>query len=347
MTSLARRSVIALGAALAIAAPFASAAPASAETKLKMVLNWKYQGPQGVFFLADDRGYFKAAGLDMTIDQGNGSGAPIPLVANGTYDVGFGDINALIQFASKKPEDAPIAVYVMFNQPPFTIAVKADSPIKTPKDLEGKTLGGSTNDAALKLFPAFCKITKIDCSKVSITNMQPNLREQMLMQGQIDGAFGYVNTIRFSAKLIGVDVDKQLRFINYGDYGMDLYSNAIIVSKKLAKDNPAAVRGLVAAINHGVEDALKEPDAAVAAVAKREPLIKVPVERERFDATLKLEMNHPEIAKIGLGNVDMSRLKRSIDILVEANDLPRTPAPEEIFTPAFLPPVEELPKKLF
>ncbi len=211
-----------------------------------MVLNWKYQGPQGLFFLADDRGYFKAAGLDMTIDQGNGSGAPIPLVANGTYDVGFGDINALIEFAAKKPEDAPIAVYVMYNRPPFTIAVKADSPIKTPKDLEGKTLGGAANDGALKLFPAFCKIAKIDCTKVNITNMQPSLREQMLMQGQVDGVFGYVNTIRFSAKLIGVDPDKQLRFIKFGDYGMDLYSNAIIVSKKLVKDNPEAVKGLVA-----------------------------------------------------------------------------------------------------
>ena len=270
-----------------------------------MVLNWKYQGPQGWFFLADDRGYFKAAGLNVTMDQGNGSGAPIPLVANGTYDVGFGDINALIEFAAKKPEEAPIAVYVMYNRPPFTIAVRADSDINTPKDLEGKTLGGAAGDGALKLFPAFCKIAKIDCSKINITNMQPNLREQMLMQGQVDGVFGYVNTIRFSAKLIGVDPDKQIRFINYGDYGMDLYSNAIIVSKKLAKDNPAAVRGLLAAINHGLEDTLKDPDAAVAAVAKREPLINIPVERERLDATLKDEMNHPEIAKIGLGNVDL------------------------------------------
>ena len=58
-------------------------------------------------------------------------------------------------------------------------------------------------------------------------------------------------------------------------------------------------------------------------------------------------MNHPEIAKIGLGNVDPERLKKSIDILVEANGLPRTPAVEEIFTPAFLPPVADLPKKLF
>ena len=82
--------------------------------------------------------------------------------------------------------------------------------------------------------------------------MQPNLREQMLMQGQVDGVFGYVNTIRFSAKLMGVD-DNQLRYINYGDYGMDLYSNAIIVSKKLVKENPKAVAGLVRAINRGAD----------------------------------------------------------------------------------------------
>jgi NitT/TauT family transport system substrate-binding protein len=344
-----RLCAIACAAALAaaLAVPVTAAVPAAAETNLKMVLNWKYQGPQGWFFLADDRGYFKAAGLNVTLDQGNGSGAPIPLVANGTYDVGFGDINALIEFAAKKPEGAPVAVYVMYNRPPFTIAVRADSPIKTPKDLEGKTLGGAAGDGALKLFPAFCKSAKIDCSKINITNMQPNLREQMLMQRQVDGVFGYVNTIRFSAKLLNVDPDKQIRFINYGDYGMDLYSNAIIVSKKLAKDNPAAVRGLLAAINHGLEDTLKDPDAAVAAVVKREPLIKASVERERLDATLKDEMNHPEIAKIGVGNVDMDRLKRSIDILVDADALPRTPTVGEIFTPDFLPPVNDLPKKLF
>lgn len=342
-----RRSVLlALLGAVALAAPLGVAAPADAQTRLKLVLNWKYQGPQGMFFLAEDRGYYKAEGLEVTLDQGNGSGAAVPLVANGTYDVGFGDINALIELAAKKPDDAPIAVYVMFNQPPFTVAVKADSPIKSPKDFEGKTLGGAANDGALKLFPALCKIAKIDCSKVKITNFQPNLREQMLMQGQVDGVFGYVNTIRFSAKLMGVE-EKQLRYINYGDYGMDLYSNAIIVSKKLVKEKPEAVRGLVRAINKGILDSLKDIDASVAAVAKREPLIKVAVERERFVQTLKDEMNHPEIARIGLGNVDTARLKKSIDILVDANSLPRTPSVDEIFTPAFLPPTEDRPKKLF
>ena len=340
------RAAAAFGAGLALMVA-ALCGSASAETQLKMVLNWKYQGPQGFFFVAQDKGYFKEEGLDVVIDQGDGSATPIPKVASGTYDVGFGDINALIDFASKRPEEAPIAVYVMYNRPPFTIAVRADSAIKTPKDFEGKTLGGAANDGALKLFPAFCKSAKIDCSKVMITNMQPNLREQMLMQKQVDGVFGYVNTIRFSAKLIGIDPDKQIRFINYGDYGMDLYSNGLIVSKKLVKENPEAVRGFVRAINKGVIDSLKDPKMAVQTVVKREPLIKFNVELERMEATLKDEMNHPEIAKIELGNVDDARLQRAIAILVEANGLPRMPKEDEIFTRAFLPPPAELPKTLF
>lgn len=334
-------------AALAAAVLLGGAAlPVAAQTKLKLVLNWKYQGPQGMFFLAQDRGYFRDEGLDVTLDQGNGSGAAVPLVANGTYDLGFGDINALVELVARKPEGAPVAVYMMFNQPPFTVAVRADGPIRTPKDLEGKTLGGAANDAALKLWPAFCKLAKIDCSGSKVTTMQPSLREQMLMSRQIDGAFGYVNTILFSAKLMRVE-ESQLRFINYGDYGMDLYSNAIIASRKLVQENPQAVTGFLRALNRGLVDTLKDPDAAVAAVAKREPLINVKVERERLDATVRGEMNHPEIRTIGLGAVDPARLARSIDILVEAYALPRSPKPEEVFTPAYLPPADQLPKVLF
>ena len=186
----------------------------------------------------------------------------------------------------------------MFNQPPFTVAVKSDSPIKSPKDFEGKTLGGAANDGALKLFPALCKLTKIDCSKVKITNMQPNLREQMLMQGQVDGVFGYVNTIRFSAKLMGVQDESaplhQLRRLRHGPLFQRHHR-----LEEAGEGQSEGGRGPVRAINKGMIDALKDLDAAVAAVAKREPLIKVPVERERFVQTLKDEMNHPEIARSG------------------------------------------------
>jgi len=334
------RGMKALAFAMAFIAP---ATVAQADTKIKLVLNWKYEGPQGMFFLAQDRGYFKQAGVDVTFDQGNGSGAAVPQVANGAYDMGFGDINALIELAAKKPDDAPIGVFMLYNRPPFTVAVKTDSPIKTPADFVGRKLGGAANDGALKLFPALCTTAKIDCSKVEIVNMQPSLREQMLMQGQVDGVFGYVTTIRFSAKLTGVDPDKELRFIKFGDYGMDLYSNAIIVSRKFAKEHPEAVRGFLAALNHGIKDAIADPQAAIEAVAAREPLIKPAIERARLDATLTDEMTHPEIAKIGIGDVSDERMAKAIDILVKAKELPRTPAVAEIFDRSFLPPASERP----
>jgi NitT/TauT family transport system substrate-binding protein len=330
------------GAAAAVAAvPLPGGSRAQATTRLKMILNWRYQGPQSWFFLAEDKGYLSSAGISLAIDQGDGSAAAVGKVASGAYDMGFGDINALIALAAQKSGDeVPLAVYSMFNRPPFAIAVRADGPIRTPKDLEGRTLGGPANDGALRLFPAFARLAGIDATKVEITNMQPNLREQMLARGQVAGVFGFVNTIRFSAKLVGIDPDKDFRFINYGDFGMDLYSNALIVSRRLAREQPAAVRAVVAAFNRGLEDTLADLDGAVASVAKREPLINSPVERERLVATLQDEMSHPEIASIGLGAVDPERFRRSIGIVVEANGLPRTPAPEEVFSADFLPPPE-------
>jgi NitT/TauT family transport system substrate-binding protein len=262
-------------------------------------------------------------------------------VATGAYDVGFGDINAAIALSAQRPAEAPLGVMMLFNRPPFCIAVRADSPIRTPRDLEGRTIGGPANDGALRLFPAFARLAGIDASRVNITNMNAQLREQMLNRGQVDGVFGFVNTIRFSAQLIGTNADTAYRWILYGDYGMDLYSNAIVVSRQLARDNPAAVAGLLRAINRGLADMLREPDAAVAAVARREPLINVQVERARLDATVRDEMNHPEIGRIGLGDVVDERFTRGIEILAQAQNLPRMPAMAEVFDRRFLPPLSE------
>ena len=130
-----RRALAMSAVALAIGAGAALSAPeAHAQTKIKLVLNWKYQGPQAWFFIAQDRGYFKAEGLDVEIDQGEGSSAPIAKIAAGAYTAGFGDINAVIDFAARRPAEAPVGVYMLYNTPPFTIAVKSDGPIRSPKD---------------------------------------------------------------------------------------------------------------------------------------------------------------------------------------------------------------------
>ncbi len=292
-------------------------------------------------FLAQERGYFAEEGLDLTIDQGSGSGAAVGSVASGTYDVGFGDINALINYASNHPNDAPVGVYMIYTRPPFTIAVTTDSDIHEPADLEGKTIAGPANDGALRLFPAFASITDIDTDTIEVMNIEPRLREQMLNRGQVDAVFGFVNTVRFNAMLAGIDPDERLRFIRYGDYGMDLYSNALIVSRQLVDENPDAVRGLVRAINRAVADVLADPEAGMDAVMAQEPLINREVETARLAATIEDEMNHPELAEVGLGNINENRMREAIDIVVSAYDLEHTPELETVFNTDFLPPEEE------
>ena len=340
---LSRRSVmLGTGAAMACAS---FGRPARAETRIRFILNWKYEGPQGYFFLAQDRGYFRDEGIDVAFDQGNGSGAAVPQVMNGAYDMGFGDINALIELAAKRT-DTPIATAVLYNRPPFVIVVKKDSGIKVPSDLAGKTIGGAPNDAAMKLFPTFCKLAKVDQDAVKITSIQPQLYAQMLGRGQVDAVFGYYTTLWFSTKLAGLDPAEQLRFMRYGDYGMDLLSNSIIVSRALVTEKPEVVRGFHRALFRGLRDTVADPDAAIAALTKREPLTRAPIEKEKLLFTMKNDMSDPSIATIGLGAVYPARLAASIDIIVEANNLPCTPKPTDVFTPDFLPPLADRPKKL-
>ena len=335
-----------LALAIGLGAAIASLPATAQDTKIKFTLDWKIQGLHAWFYLAQDRGYFKAEKVDVAIDQGEGSAATVTRIMSGNYQAGFGDINALTDMASKRPADAPVGVYMLYNTPPFTVVVKQDSLIKTPKDLEGKTIGGPANDGALKLFPAFAKIAGIDGAKVSITNMAPNLREQMLTRGQVDAVFGYVTTVSFSAKAMGLDPAKDLRFIRYGDHGMDLYSNTVFFSRNFVRDNPAAVQGFVKALNRAIKDVIADPDAAINYVMQREPLLKREVEIEKLLFTLRNDMNHSEIARIGLGDVDKARLQRAIAIVVEANQLPRAPAPAEVFDSSFLPARAERPSKL-
>jgi NitT/TauT family transport system substrate-binding protein len=98
-----------VSAALLGAVLFAGAASAE-DTTIKFTLGWKTQGSDAAFFYAQDKGYFKEEGLNVVIDQGEGSGATVTRIMSGAYDAGFGDVNAIIQNASTKPQDAPVMV---------------------------------------------------------------------------------------------------------------------------------------------------------------------------------------------------------------------------------------------
>jgi NitT/TauT family transport system substrate-binding protein len=259
----------------------------------------------------------------------------------GAYDAGFGDINAIIQQAAQKPGEQPTMVYQIYSRPPFVLVTKADGPIKTVKDVEGQTLGGPAGSATLRLFPSFAKRNGIDASKVQMLNMAPNLQEQMLIQGQVAGSLVFNVTSYMNLVQQRLDPDKDFRWFNYGDYGLDLYSNGLMVSPKLLKENPKAVAGLVKAINRSIKEVIANPDEGIATLLKIEPLLNGPIEKQRIAYALKNLMTSAENAEIGFGDLKDDRLARSIDIMAEAYELPKKPLVTDIFNRSFLPPKDD------
>src|SRR5215208_7592489 len=110
--------------------------PATAQTAIKFSLDFKFEGPAAPFLVAIDKGYFKAEGLDVTIDTAAGSLEPINRVAAGTYDMGFGDLNSLIKFRDANPGTPIKAVYMVYNKPPFSIVGRKSRGVSSPKDIE-------------------------------------------------------------------------------------------------------------------------------------------------------------------------------------------------------------------
>lgn len=319
----------------------AGGAQAADPVKIKFVLDWKYQGLHAPYLLAQDRGYYKAEGLDVEVDQGEGSAAAVTKVAAGAYNAGFGDLNAIIQLAAPRPQEAPVMVYMVYNKAPFVIATKKSSGISKPSQLEGKIIGSPAGGAALKLFPALAKKAGLNDKNVKFSNMAPQLQETMLLRGDVDASLAFIVTSWFNYKKVGIDPEKDLNWMLYSDYGLDLYSNGVIVSKKLAQEQPQAVRGLVRAINRALKDSLANPDAAVDAIVKREPLVERAVEKERLILTARWLIDTPETREIGIGDVKDARLAGAIKQVAESYELPRTPAAGEVFNRSFLPPRAE------
>jgi NitT/TauT family transport system substrate-binding protein len=309
---------------------------ANAQTPVRFLHEWRFEGHVAPFLVAQERGYFKAEGIDVTIDPGTGSLNSLNQVGSGAYQMAIADINSLIRYRDN-PANVPIkAVMMVYDSPPFAILTLKKNNIAKPKDLEGKVLGAPAADGAWAQFPILAKLNNIDMSKVRVDNVGFPVREALLAQGKVDAvtAFGG-NALGLVANNVP---ESEIVVLMMRKFGLDLYGSAILAHPDFIRNQPKAVAAFNRALIKGFQETVRDPEAAIDVVMKRNPVAKRDVELARLKMVIEQSYVTDEVRANGFGGVDMKRLERAIDQLGIAFKYTHKPKAADIFTSEFLPP---------
>ena len=315
-------------AVLTILAAFVHIPCGHAATAVNFITDFGYNGRHSYYYVALDKGYYKAEGLDVTILRGQGSIDAIKKVASGAAAIGFADAGALA--LARSNDRIPVKLLaIIYATPPHAIFALAGSAIKKPKDLEGKTIADSAFSAIPLIFNAYAKATGIDTKKVKWIRAAPAALPSLLATGRVDA----IGQFTVGQPLIEAAVKprKLVRFA-YKDAGLDYYGNGIVATETTIKEHPAMLKAFIRATLKGMRYSfahLKEAGEIMHKYHKE-------ISPEVATGETQLVQELAEVPGHKMGVIDASRIQRTIDIMKESFPMKHPVKPEDMFVPGFV-----------
>ncbi len=309
-------------------------APAMAQEKFKLALNWFPVGDHAAYWVALDKGYFTAEGLDVTLENSKGSGDSIAKVDTGAADAGLADSAVVI--ASKARGTTIKVVGMVFDKTALNVFSSKENPVTSPKDLEGKTIGAPPGDGQRQMWPAFAKANNIDESKVTWVNIEPTAKIAALAEKRVDTVADYTTGLPLYEKPMGAG---NVVMMPWADHGFDMYSMSIMASEKTMTERPEVLKKFLKAAYMGWRDVIANPDEALAIFKKRVPEI----DDALIGANMKLGielLKTDRYKQNGIGWVDEAKMCSSVDLVNTYMGLPKKVECADTFTTEFLTKVD-------
>ncbi|MFN0197453.1 MAG: ABC transporter substrate-binding protein [Planctomycetaceae bacterium] len=308
----------------AAAKPVDATSPTAELEKVQLQLNWFPEAEHGGFYTADINGYYRDAGLEVTILPGGPNAAMIQKVAG--EQVEFAVASADQVLTGRAQDAAVVAVFAPLQMSPRCILVHESSGIKSLEELKGVTLAMSAGAAFAQYMQK-----KLPLTDVQVVPYPGNVTQFLLDKNYAQQ--GYVFSEPFVAKKEGGDPVSLM----VSDLGFNPYTSILITNEKTIKEKPELVRKVVAAVTKGWQDYLEKPEATNALINKINPEMGLDVLEFGVEALKPLCIT----AEVDLSKMGAMTAERWNDLaaqLVEAEVIePDSVKPEEAFTTEFLP----------
>jgi NitT/TauT family transport system substrate-binding protein len=317
----------------AVVASLAAATATQAQAPVTFQLNWTAGGPNAGFAAALGEGFYKQAGLDVTIVQGNGSGNTAQLVASGRAQLAYADAVVVSQLIAK---GAPMKVVsTIYQSNPNEVTALKKTGIKSLKDLVGKKVGVPAGSSQAPMLPLFLRANGLKESDMVMINMPVASMVPSLLQGQVDAILGSMDAYQIQLEQQGAQLDN----FPFADYGVPTVSTSIFASNSYIKDNPDVLRKFIAASLKGWSFALDNPEKTIKHVKAVFPDVNEKLAAAELAAITPLFCSGD--AKF-IGKAEDAHWTRTQQLLSEVKLLPEGQDPKSYYTNDFLPPASEM-----
>ena len=264
--------------------------------KVKLQLTWYHQFQFSGYYAAKLKGYYREEGLDVEIRARNPNQLPVDAVLSGEAD--FGNSNSDLVFLRMQGKPV-VALAAIMQHSPWCLLVRADSGIKSPKDLIGKTVSMDLSYRDVE-FLAMFKYEKIPTEKMHIIKCIPGVQE--IINGTVDARTSYISDELYKMRLQSCEPG----IIRPISYGIDFYGDTLFTSERQIREYPQRVAAFRRASLRGWQYAMDHPEEIVDYIFSTyysDPTqVVVPLSREDLlnEATvIAEELMHPVLVEIG------------------------------------------------
>lgn len=319
----------------AVAAAVLAGAKAFAADKVIYQLDWLPSGEETFPYVAQQEGYFAAAGLDVEIRIGRGTTDVLARMSTGTAEFGSGGLGALMQAAAQNK--VPVkAVLSIFNKQPDAIFTYEGSGIKSLKDIAGKTVATATFTSSNALWPVVAAMNGLDISKVKLIKTDPTATAPLVASGHADALINWV-TSGGGIESVLAQAGKKMVVLPWSQYGLDGYGLSLFAADAEIAQHPDVAARFVAACEKAIVFSLDHPEAAAKDLKALVPMIDVKSALVEVNTTIPVTRNEIS-AKYGMGTFDPRLVKDTWKWIAKSQSYPLDKLdPESVIDRSFVP----------
>jgi len=306
-----------------------AAEPAHATIRLDFIIGGKH----APWFVALEKGFYAKRGLSGAIQAGTGSADTVRTIATGGADFGFADISTAIVARSR---NVAIQAVAQLGYVGATILWREDSPIKTIKDLEGKSLAISPGQAQWYLMPAYCRINKIDFKSIKIHETTAPNQPAVLATKKVDFIIMFRGSNDEVAEQVAAKQGVKLKRVYMKDTGLDIYGSGLIAKEDDIKKRPNLVRAYVEGTMEGLRYTRDHQEESLQILLKHKPELEPALTTLQLKNALYEVFLPPESVRSGLGFMKKDIMDKTVRVTNEYFDVARQVTAAEVFTNQFI-----------